>query len=127
MFSRNPLVFEEILIWSRNYKGIYQGGTMVISENFLTFLERPTPRNRSNRYNLPPKMEVPKKSKTGTDFRFSQNWGITAPNSISRGVDFQKSRIFNFSESLKTLRLCIRVMVRRPPGPGLGPARALPL
>ena len=34
---------------------------MVISENFLTLLERPTPRNRSNRYHLPPKMEVPEK------------------------------------------------------------------
>ena len=67
MISRNSLGFQEIFIWSRNYKGIYQGGTMVISENYLTFLERPTPRNHSNRYHLPPKMEVPKKSKIGTD------------------------------------------------------------
>ena len=101
---------------------------MVISENFLTFLERPTPRNRSNRYHLPPKMEVPKKIENRDRiFDFPQNWGITAPNSIFRGVDFQKSRIFHFSESLKTLRLSVRATRERLPGPGLGPARALPL
>ena len=68
MISRNSLGFQEILIWSRNYKGIYQGGTMVISENFLKFLERPTPRNRSNRYHLPPEMEVPKNQKNRDRF-----------------------------------------------------------
>ena len=68
MISRNSLGFQEILIWSRNYKGIYEGGTMVISEKFLGFLERPTPRNRSNRYHLPPEMEVPKKIKNRDRF-----------------------------------------------------------
>ena len=112
MISRNPLGFQEILIWSRNYKGICQVGTRVISGNFLDFLERPTPRNRSNRYHLPPKMEVPKKIENRDRFfDFSQNWGITAPNSIFRGVDFQKIRNFQFFGFLKTLRLCIRVDV----------------
>ena len=74
MISRNLLGIQEILIWWGNYKGICQVGTMVISENLLEFLERPTLRNRSNRYHLPPKMEAPKKSKIGTDFfGFSRN------------------------------------------------------
>ena len=128
MISRNSLGFQEILIWSRNYKGICQVGTRVISENFLEFLERSTPRNRSNRYHLPPEMEVPRKIKNQDRFfDFSRNRGITGPNSIFRGVDFQKTKNFQFSESLKTLRLCIRDMRERLPGPGLGPARALPL
>ena len=68
MISRNSLGFQEILIWSGNYKGICQVGTRVISENFLEFLERSTPRNRSNRYHLPPEMEVPKNQKPGPIF-----------------------------------------------------------
>ena len=68
MISRNLLGFQEILIWWGNYKGICQVGTVVISGNFLKFLERPTLRNRSNRYHLPPEMEVPKKLEIGTDF-----------------------------------------------------------
>ena len=43
-------------------------GTRVISENFLEFLERSTLRNHSNRYHLPPEMEVPKKSKNQDRF-----------------------------------------------------------
>ena len=68
MISRNLLGIQGILIWWGDYKGICQVGTMVISEKFLGFLERSILRNRSNRYHLPPEMEVPKKSKIGTDF-----------------------------------------------------------
>ena len=60
MIPRNSLEFQEVLIWSRNYKGICQVGTRVISENPLGFLERSTPRNRSNRYHLLPKWRSPK-------------------------------------------------------------------
>ena len=95
MISRISLGFQEILIWSGNYKGICQVGTRVISENFLEFLERPTPRNRSNRYHLPPEMEVPKKSKIGTDFLiFTESGNYWSKINFSRGGFSKTKSIF---------------------------------
>ena len=75
---------------------------MVISENSLKFLERPTPRNRSNHYHLPLEMEVPKKSKIGTDFWIFHGIGeLLVQNQFSEGWIFKNQEFSIFPHRSK--------------------------
>ena len=112
MISRNSLGFQEILIWWGNYKGICHVGTMVISEIFLEFLERSTPRNRSNRYHLAPEMEVPKKIENRDRFLcFSRSQVNYCSKLIFSRGGFSKIQLFPFfhiSQNVTPVHPCRR-------------------